>query len=592
MIEIKKTLLRYSDWILLICAMLLANLLFFHQEGWKMEPVKIGAVSMGIYLCMRWLGKRKEQWREKNVLIGSGIFGLLFALMILAGDKIHAGDWEFQAFSAADVLWFCLYGVLGSLLFLSLYLFYTEGNSKGEAKITEQKESRRCRTRRWLGYSFIMILFWIPVLIIYFPGIVPEDATVSIAMVLGDLPWDNHFPVFYSLIAGGCVYIGRLLGNPNLGVFFYSVLQMVSMALILGYVLEWLQRRMHKMLVWFSLAFFCGAPVFGNYAIVMWKDPWYSGLLLLLSLFLYDRAVVEKEALPEKRNLFQYGLLCLLICLMRNNGIYIVILISACLVVYYRKQVKKVALTCAVTILLTYVITGPVYQAVFSAENLFVEAVGVPLQQMVRVVVQKGEMTDEDREFLDHLMPMEKYQEYYNPFLVDPVKWAPEFQTEYLDAHKAEFFKTWFSLLKRNFGTYVEQYLMETYGFWHIGGDTSYEFVKGQIAANDWWLYQYMPFEKYLGYSMQEEIWEKYDFLPSGLLVWIVFFDVMFCWVRKKGRYILPLLAMIGNWLTLMVATPTAFGLRYILVMMLGLPLLVMYPWLVEKGKNQMKCSS
>ena len=87
-------------------------------------------------------------------------------------------------------------------------------------------------------------------------------------------------------------------------------------------------------------------------------------------------------------------------------------------------------------------------------------------------------------------MPMEKYLEYYNPYLVDPIKWAPEFNTDYLNANKGEFFKTWFSLLKSNFGIYVEQYLMGTYGFWHIGGDTPYEFVKTEIAGNDWGIYQ------------------------------------------------------------------------------------------------------
>ena len=75
-----------------------------------------------------------------------------------------------------------------------------------------------CRKGNWLLYSIVFMIFWTPVLFIYYPGIVPEDATVSIAMVLGDLPWDNHFPVFYSLLAGGSVWLGRALGNPNLGV--------------------------------------------------------------------------------------------------------------------------------------------------------------------------------------------------------------------------------------------------------------------------------------------------------------------------------------------------------------------------------------
>ena len=100
------------------------------------------------------------------------------------------------------------------------------------------RKGERVGKEIWLLYSIVFMLFWTPVLFIYYPGIVPEDATVSIAMVLGDLPWDNHFPVFYSLLAGGSVWLGRALGNPNLGVLLYSLLQLVSMAFLLGYFFE------------------------------------------------------------------------------------------------------------------------------------------------------------------------------------------------------------------------------------------------------------------------------------------------------------------------------------------------------------------
>ena len=79
--------------------------------------------------------------------------------------------------------------------------------------------------------------------------------------------------------------------------------------------------------------------------------------------------------------------------------------------------------------------------------------------------------------------------------------------------------------------------------------------------------------------------WPKYDFLPSGLFVWILLYDIVLTWAKRKSLYILPLAGMIGNWLTLMVATPTAFGVRYIYILVIGLPLLLAYPGLLERGK-------
>ena len=159
---------------------------------------------------------------------------------------------------------------------------------------------------------------------------------------LGDMPWDNHFPVFYSLIVGLCLKIGDLFLDYNAGVALYSFLQLGSMALILGRMLEWMRSKgVHKILVYFGLAYFGAVPFFGNYAIVMWKDPWFCGVMLLLECF------------------------------------------------YMRKEIKKVA---AVSVLYrcSHIFcdrTG--LYAVFSAENLFVESVGIPLQQMARVVEAK-----------------------------------------------------------------------------------------------------------------------------------------------------------------------------------------------------------
>ncbi len=93
-------------------------------------------------------------------------------------------------------------------------------------------------------YSIILILAWIPVFITYYPGIMPEDASVSVAISMGSLPWDNHFPVFYTLIVGKLIYIGDcLLHDVNLGIALYSVLQMVIMAGGLGYLLYWLEKK-------------------------------------------------------------------------------------------------------------------------------------------------------------------------------------------------------------------------------------------------------------------------------------------------------------------------------------------------------------
>lgn len=585
--KIKELLVHNFQGVLFLIGIAMANLIFFQQENWKMEPVKTALLSILFFFLLRIFTEQKDKSRDIREKAGIIFLGLLFGLMIVVGQKIQVGTRIFQSFSWSDLIWVIFYTWIGILLFTGLNWLRSKLRI-GEQSVVSTNIKRKFSRKCWLLFAGILAVCWIPIWIIYFPGIVPDDATISIAMFLGDMPWDNHFPVFYSLIVGLCLKIGDLFLDYNAGVALYSFFQLGSMALILGRMLEWMRSKgVHKILVYFGLAYFGAVPFFGNYAIVMWKDPWFCGVMLLLGMFLYDHVVEDRNSFLQKKNLGIYSGMSILMSLLRNNGVYIVILTSLCLVVLYRKEIKKIAAVSVCTVALIYFVTGPVYMAVFSAENLFVESVGIPLQQMARVVEENGKIGEEEEEFLDNLMPMEKYLEYYNPYLVDPIKWAPEFNTDYLNANKGEFFKTWFSLLKSNFGIYVEQYLMGTYGFWHIGGDTPYEFVKTEIAGNDWGIYQSQFFENKLGYFIQEELGNKYDFLPSGLFVWLLLYDIVLCWMKRKALYILPLTGMIGNWLTLMIATPTAFGIRYIYILVIAVPLLLVYPWLAGRQKEK-----
>ena len=531
----------------------------------------------------------EEFWKaeERTHIRGTLLLGILFSLMVVAGHKIHADSAAFLAFTVADVFWLLRSFLAGCLLFVDVYLISVDSKIKNGMTM-EVLPISKWNKKNWLLYSIILFIAWIPSLVTYFPGIVPDDATVSMAIVFGEMPWDNHFPVFYTLVVGGFLFVGHCLNDYNISIALYSVFQMLIMAAILGHLMEWLEQKgIKKILIYLGLAYFAAAPVFGNYAVVMWKDPAFSGILILLTLLLIDHVVIKPDSFLDKKILICYSGLIILASLMRNNGIYIGILLSAGLLIVYRKRIKRVLITSVVSLGLVWFITGPVYEHVFSAENVFVESIGIPLQQMARVVIEDGKMTEEEKAFMDHLLPLEKYQDYYWPFLADPVKWAPEFDSEYLDSHKTEFFKVWLSMLTKNFDIYVKQYLMGTYGFWHIGGETNYEFVKTDIAKNWWGMYQSQPFENRLGYPMQEKLAERYDYISTGLLVWILLFDIVLCWMRKKSIYMIPLLVLAGNWITLMAASPTAFGVRYIYVLVIGLPLTVLYPWLLRCSSRE-----
>lgn len=581
--RVKEFCIRYKTIIILVISIALSNLFIYLQSAIKMNPVWIAGTAGIFYFGMLFIWDNRIKLRGKRIMYGCGGLAIVFSAMLVIGEKINAESREFLPFVLSDLVEFIFYFGIGILLFS--FLFLASIDRKSEKKVME--ELLHFNVKSFLGYSVILILFWFPVFLVYYPGIIPGDATNSIGMLMGDQAWSNHFPVFYTLIIGLFLKIGVIAGNINLGVALYSMTQLITMALTIGALLEWMKSKgIRKIWIYVSVAYFCAVPLFGNYSIVMWKDPWFSAVLILLTIFLYDNVVIDRERFFCKRSLITYAVLAVLICLLRNNGIYIVGFISIVLLFIYRHSIKKICAGILIPLVFVLVVTGPAYKTFFSAENVFVESVGIPLQQMARTVVMGGQITEEQKAVLDAILPIQEYNNLYSPFIVDPIKWSANFDNEYLEAHKAEFFKTWLGMMKNNLGEYVKQYLMGTYGFWHIGGDIEYEFVKVDIPENDWGISRSYFFESHFAYSAQDNLNARYDYLPSGLLVWILLWDIAICWIKKKSLYIVPLLTLTGNWFTLLVATPIAFGIRYLFVCVIGLPLLLVYPWMINNRSD------
>lgn len=575
---------QYKTVIILVISIILANLFIYLQDSVKLNPIIIAGLTALFYLALSYVWDNREKMWDKRAICGGLLLAVCFSLMMVTGAKINVANGEFLPFAIIDFFKGIFYFIIGEIIFSFFFLLGTD-------KMVEKKlldgRTTHFNLKSFLGYSLILILSWIPIFLVYYPGIIPGDATNSIGMLMGDQPWSNHFPVFYTLIIGLFLQIGELTGNINLGVALYSITQLITMALAIGFMLEWLRRRgVCRIWIYMCVGYFSAIPLFGNYAIVMWKDPWFSAALIFLCIFLYDNVVTDPEKFLQKKQLVLYAAIVILSCLLRNNGIYIAALLSAFLLIIYRHSMRKVCAGILIPLVIVLLITGPVYRSVFSAENVFAESVGIPLQQMARTVVMEGKMTKEQKEVLDAILPLEEYKDLYSPFVVDPIKWAQDFDNEYLEAHKIDFLKTWAGMMKSNFGEYVKQYLMGTYGFWHIGGDLDYEFVKFAIPENNWGIGQSYFFENHFDYSIQDKLNPRYDYLPSGILVWILFWDIVMCWMKKKSIYIIPLLAMAGNWITLLVATPIAFGIRYLFVCVIGLPILLLYPWLIQGQMN------
>ncbi|RDU22161.1 DUF6020 family protein [Anaerosacchariphilus polymeriproducens] len=513
------------------------------------------------------------------------LFSFLFSFCMILGNKIHFSgnvgdsytknyfdDFAFTDFILGLLIWIIIYFIY-QILTLILQWYHSK-HSQELVSLTYKKQ-----LKIWGFSSLLLFLAWTPYLLALAPGSVLGDSLLSIGQALGYAPLNNHHPVAYTLFVKIFISIGQHFHHLNLGVFLYSITQSIIMASALGFSLLWLYKKgVPKWFLILAGCFYAFFPIFPAYAVIMWKDPLFSIALFLMSLLLYDIVESNGALLATKKGWVLYTVITLIISFFRNNGIYVCIVSLILLIFIYRKKLWRFYLIAFASLALTLWIQGPLYTSL-GIQQESVEAYGIPLQQMGRVVALNGKLTEEQKEFLFQLLPEETYKEKYTPCLVDTLKWDPNFNQKYLEEHKAEFFKTWASMLIPNFSEYVKGYCLETFGFWKIGVQNDYGYIDTYISENSVGIHRIDLFEKFFGIPMESFFANFKIYIGSGTLAFVMLWSAFSLWSLKRSKEILCLLPSFITWLVILVATPVAFSLRYVYVLPLALPLFIVLPF-------------
>lgn len=132
-----------------------------------------------------------------------------------------------------------------------------------------------------------------------------------------------------------------------------------------------------------------------------------------------------------------FALESIAIVFLRSNGIAIEVLLLASLLAYVILNKKTdcgklaaISAIPAIAIAASLLMTGPTYNALGISPNEKVEGLGVPLNQMARVVAYDGDMSESDIKYMASPLPLEKYKEVYAPTCTDPLKWNAQFNSE------------------------------------------------------------------------------------------------------------------------------------------------------------------
>ena len=437
-----------------------------------------------------------------------------------------------------------------------------------------------------IAYRYILAFFCLYLsygicFLTWFPGVGMND---GLNVLKYGMSASSQHPVLYVGSVTAAKQVGQLFGTSlDTGIAFHVLTQMAAVCALTAVLVVWiLNRKLPGSVKTVLTGYYIFHPLVAIYSVTMVKDTLFSLVLAVYALLCYELSRKEGSFLPEDRPVRMFFILSgAFLIVWRNNGRYVVL--PLLIILYsahrdWRKWLRAAILTAAAAVILHGCLTSLYHQ-----KPLFQEAVGIPLQQVCRVVAEDGVMTEEQKDFLDHLMPLEKIKKSYNPRSSDHIKWDEDFQREYLNKNRKQFLKVWSEMMKQNFGLYCRAFLDATYYFWHpAAGRPAQCFFTITTTSGNAWLPEYIEengvkdlpvIQGDAGEWLRNYYHLAVHFFSEAVLFWLmVLLTGIACLRFRCFAPVWSFLPLFLLWGTIMISTPVAGSMRYVLAFVYTLP--------------------
>lgn len=548
----------------------------------------------------------REDLDKKGNRVYKIILSLLFSFFMVFGySYMKINSWDmiflntFQLFKATIVFigYYILFRGVMNYLFDQLF-----------ESIQVKETSNKLYNFIFVKHSFIIplaiiIICWLPYLIVYYPGNLFEDPGNQLRQFFGvDLPeWSaanstelidenvkitNHHPVLHTVILGACAKLGMILGDVNIGIFIYTLMQFCLMACTFAYVIHYMKKlNIPDWIRTLALIIFALLPVFPIMAIRISKDEIFLCLVILYMIKIYDLIKFRNSNKLKIKEILKILVISLLICLFRNNGIFTIIL-SLPFIAIIDKTNRKAIIICTIVIICIYqMIMSILFPLLKIPQTGIRESLSVPFQQTARYVKEHGdEVTEEEKSVIDNILVYDTLAERYDPLLSDPVK--RDYKKSATTEKLMEYFKVWFSQFLKHPTTYIEATMNNVYGYFYPESNIKHYFsyaVDSYAGANDEidnFNYSYLDVFR-VERNICQTVSRIIQKLPGvswimniGLNVWVIMIIFAYLMYSKRYRYIIYLMPFVSI-ILMCILSPVNAAYRYAMPFVFGMPLTI-----------------
>ena len=530
---------------------------------------------------------------RKKVCIS--ILSFLYSIFCIVGHSFYK-DNSFTYIESHKLLSLISLIVLFSLFYTAIYYLFkfieTKHTCKKKfSKIKKTKLYRLFDEHPFLFSLIVMIILWLPFIIAYYPAILSPDPSFQIKQFFGipnkystynimidpNVTITGHHPVIHTLLLGGCVKIGTLINNVNLGLFLYSIIQITVLASVLAYTIKFLKNLgISNKYLFLILLVYSFVPVFPIYSMSAVKDVIFGSLVILYIIALYK--IYKSDDLKTK-SIIQFLCLLVLIVLFRNNGIHTILLSLPFLLLLKKSKKIRLTILCIVIFIFgfNYSYNSVILPYLKITPGSVREKLSVPFQQTARYVkYHSDEVTNEEKQAIDKILGYDTLADRYNPELADPVK--NEYNKYATDEDLKKYFSVWFDEFKKHPKTYIEATINNTYGYFYpLKTSWYYHSNYDTRIVKDGFDYHFNDLKNTR--SVLNAYGQAFPYIPIvGLLIniafniWILLFMFIYFIYKKKYSsivYLLPSLVLV----LVCFASPANTYFRYALPFVFALPL-------------------
>lgn len=521
--------------------------------------------------------EEKDQFVNRTSVVLGVVFTIFYALY---ADL--SGGLESKLFIAV----YTLASMVG------LYVMFYELLTVVITKAVEYAKADKALVKKEFSWKVLLvnaaIVFacCLPLFALNFPAVMTTDSLNQLGQIRGTESLIDHHPWIHTMLIGAFYNIGYgITGSIYGGIAFYTVFQMLVVALSVGYAIECFYEMGLKK-IWRIVLVCCFVllPYNLTYAVTMWKDITFSMAVLVLTVTLMR--IIEEVT---TRDTILLIISSIGMCILRHNGFYAFLATAVVLLVAKRSEIKKFVLPVLFIIIVAVLCQGPVMKAcgVQPGEKVF--KYNILLQQVGRVVVDDGRITDEQNAWLENINSLSYIKAGYSKECTDNMTaWVLDGNRVYFDEHNIEFIKLWFEMGIQNPGEYFKAFVDITMGYW--APMQPYQTVYYEVTPNSSGIESKPLIRGYAQIKIHELLYKLHTMIPvyglfysMGGFFWIMLVECGICIAMNSKEKMLPFMPVFMLTLSLLVATPMTADLRYSYALMLVIPYMTAY---ILKGEN------